>query len=67
MLSVTDKSRMRSDDQQRYTLSLVAAIEFGVSELQPAIGFTKWNSGMMPKGQFGWTNPSICPLFSQAR
>jgi hypothetical protein len=33
MLSVTDKSRMGSDDQQRYTLSLVDAIEFGVSEL----------------------------------
>jgi hypothetical protein len=30
MLSVTDKSRMGSDDQQRYTPGLAEAIEFGV-------------------------------------
>jgi len=29
MLSVTDKSRMRSDDRRRYTLSLAEATEFG--------------------------------------
>ena len=28
MLSVTDKSRIGSDDQQRYTLSLAEATEF---------------------------------------
>jgi hypothetical protein len=52
MLSVTDKSRIGSGDQQRYTLSLAEATEFGVrqSRDQPAIGFTKWNSGMTPKG-----------------